>query len=79
MKYAKYILTISIILASFSGFSQVMEPGDPGGTPVGEEPLGGGAPVGSGTLILLGLGAAYGGYKMNNSTQILQEPADLDN
>jgi len=68
MKYAKYILTLSIILASFVGFAQVKEPGDPGGTPVGEPPLGGGAPIGGGTLILLGLGAAYGGFKVKKST-----------
>lgn len=63
MKYAKYILALAIILASFVGFSQVKEPGDPGGSPSGEPPLGGGAPVGEGMLILLGLGTAYGAFK----------------
>ena len=69
MKYAKYILTLSIILASFVGFSQVKEPGDPGGTPTGQPPLGGGAPIGGGTLILLGLGAAYGGFKIKKTDE----------
>lgn len=63
MKYAKFIITIFLILASFTGFTQVKEPGDPGGTPTGEPPLGGGAPIGGGTLILLSLGAFYGVYK----------------
>lgn len=77
MKYAKYILTLAIILTSFVGFTQVKEPGDPGGTPTGEPPLGGGAPVGGGMLILMGLGAAYGAFK-TVPTKEEEEPADLD-
>ena len=79
MKYAKYILTISIIISSFSGFTQIVEPGDPGGSPIGEEPLGGSAPIGSGTLILLGLGAAYGGFKVKDTKQKSKESIDSDN
>jgi len=36
-------------------------PGEPGG-----DPIGGGAPVGSGLVILLTMGAAYGGKKLYN-------------
>ncbi len=75
MKYVKYTLTLAIILASFVGFSQVKEPGDPGGNPAGEPPLGGGAPVGGGMLILLGLGAAYGAFKVVPSKE--EEAVDL--
>ena len=76
MKYTKYILTLAFILASFIGFSQVKEPGDPGGSPSGEPPLGGGAPVGSGMLILLGLGATYGAFKVVPSKE--EETVDMD-
>jgi len=43
--------------------AQVMGPSDPGAAPSGQ-PIGGGAPVGSGLFILLGLGAAYGGKEV---------------
>lgn len=39
-------------------------PGDPGGDPGGGDPIGGGAPIGGGLVILLSLGAAYGGKKL---------------
>ena len=45
--------------------AQVMAPSDPGSAPQGQ-PIGGGAPVGGGLFILLGLGAAYGGKKVYN-------------
>lgn len=43
---------------------QMMGPEDPGGDPIGEDPIGGGAPIGNGIGILLALGAAYGGKKL---------------
>ena len=46
-------------------FAQYTAPGDPGGDPTGNPPLGGSAPVGGGTFILLGLGAAYGAKKLS--------------
>ena len=69
MKYTKFVIAIALILASFTGFTQVKEPGDPGGTPTGEPPLGGGAPIGSGTFILLGLGTLYATYKRRVVTE----------
>jgi len=68
MKYKKYILSILIVLTSFYSFSEKTDgPGDPGNDPQvgGDPPLGGGAPIGSGIAILIGLGAAYGGYKIH--------------
>ena len=48
--------TLSIILTA-----QSSAPGDPGGGPEGgdEDPIGGGAPIGSGMIILGLLGGAY--------------------
>ena len=73
MKYTKYILTLAIILITFVGFAQVKEPGDPGGTPVGEPPLGGGAPVGGGVFVLMGLGLAYGAVKTVSKKETEEE------
>lgn len=40
-------------------------PVDPGGEPEGSDPpLGGGAPVGEGTIVMLIMAAAYGGKKV---------------
>ena len=58
------ILLISLIsitpLISFSSDG----PGEPPGEPDPGSPLGGGAPIGSGLVILMTLGAAYGGKKL---------------
>lgn len=68
----KNIITLTIILATALSPAILMAqsdgPGNPGGEPGGETPIGGGAPVGSGLAILMGMGAAYGGrklYKLN--------------
>jgi hypothetical protein len=60
----KTLLVISFltVLPLFS-VGQSTDPGDPGGGPTGP-PVGGGAPIGGGLFILLGLGAAYGGKKV---------------
>ncbi len=64
MKRLKIILLLLSLQVSFIGFAQSTGPSDPGNDPTGEEPpLGGGAPIGSGTLLLLGLGAFYGSIK----------------
>jgi len=46
--------------------AQTKDPGDPPGGPgePGGDPIGGGAPIGSGLVILLTMGAAYGGKKL---------------
>ena len=56
------IIKILLMLSGF--FSNVLfaqGPPDPGGSPVfSSPPLGGGAPIGNGTFILVTLGIAYG-------------------
>ncbi len=66
MKKLLSIITLAVIvfLTATPTFAQSTQPGDPGGDPTGEPPIGGGAPIGGGTLILLALGAAYGGKKV---------------
>ena len=46
--------------------AQTKDPGDPpgGGGDPGGDPIGGGAPIGSGLVILLTMGAVYGGKKL---------------
>jgi len=65
MKKLIYII-VMIIISNIpqSSFSQTKIPDPPfqhGSTH--DEPNGGGAPIGGGVLILLGLGVAYGGKK----------------
>jgi len=61
--YFKFLIVIIFYFSSIATFGQTTEPDDPGGDPVGEDPLGGGAPISSGTFLLLSLGAAYGSKK----------------
>jgi len=56
------IMIMSMLLIPL--FTIADEPGDPGSEPSGQTPIGGGAPIGSGTFILIALGAAYGGKKV---------------
>ena len=44
-------------------------PKDPPTDPIDEEPLGGGAPLSGGTLLLVIIGAAYGSYKLSHAIQ----------
>ena len=57
-----FILMVVMFLMTSPIVAQQTSPGDPGGTPTGP-PMGGGAPIGGGTFILLALGLAYGGKK----------------
>lgn len=63
MKFFKLIIVLFLIF-TFPYTTIATDPPDPGGSPIGEPPLGGGAPLGSGLFVLLGLGAAYGGRKL---------------
>ena len=70
MKNIKAIIAF-IIISLFIGmqglFAQATTPGNPPGSPqAGDQPIGGGAPVGSGLVILLSLGAGYGAKKIYN-------------
>jgi hypothetical protein len=69
------ILTAFFFVLSFVVTAQTNSPGandgkgdtpsGPGGAPTpGDPSMGGGAPIGGGTLILIALGAAYGGKKV---------------
>ena len=58
----KIFLLIIVLFITVIAFAQDPPP-PPGENPSRDTPLGGGAPIGSGLLILLGLGAAYGGFK----------------
>ena len=64
----KSIITLLIIIGSVTTtnlLAQVPPPPPPGHGQSGNVP-GGNAPIGGGLLILLGLGAAYGGRKLYN-------------
>lgn len=69
MKKIKSLLVVIFCVVSLTGYSQMLSPEDPGGEPVGEDPLGGGAPLTSGTIILVLLGVAYGGKKTYELTR----------
>jgi hypothetical protein len=66
MKKITITITAILLLIALPFFvsAQQKSPGDPGGEPTGSDPpLGGGAPLGGGLIILIGLGAIYGGKK----------------
>ncbi|MBC8320128.1 MAG: hypothetical protein H8E34_05335 [Bacteroidetes bacterium] len=64
MKKIKFILAGLLVAFALNVLSQV-PPDPPGGHgSSGDAGAGGGAPIGSGLLILLGLAAAYGGTKL---------------
>ncbi len=66
-KYISFITVLVVILFfAIAGLNaQSMAPSDPpGGPEAGDDPIGGGAPISGGTLIILGLAAAYGGKKV---------------
>ncbi len=56
-------LIISLLLPPVLFSQDVPPPPPPGHDQTGNQSGGRGAPVGSGLLILLGLGGAYGGFK----------------
>ena len=64
MKKIKYIIACLLIAFTLNVFSQPNPPGNHGSG--NNEAPGGGAPIGGGLLILLGLGAVYGGKKLYN-------------
>jgi len=67
MKNNIKILTISILITVASFITTNVKADDPPPPPPGHEETGnvpgGGAPIGGGLFILLGLGAAYGGFR----------------
>lgn len=68
------VLSGFFIVMSFLSIANTTEPGDPGSEPgTGDTPLGGPAPIGSGMTILIGLGAAYGCFKLNKKEDSKEE------
>ncbi len=77
MKTIKKIIGLAILILFFAPLTQVMAqgsppppPGDVGG---GDTPIGGNAPIGTGLVILTTLGLAYGGKKVYDARQKLEE------
>ena len=64
VKYYKFLIIVLFSLLSITSYGQMLEPDDPGGDPVGEDPLGGGAPISGGTLLLISMGVAYGASRL---------------
>ena len=60
------VLATTNLFAVAVGENGTRGPGDPGGEPTGEPPLGGNAPIGSGVLIFAGLSLAYGAKRIYN-------------
>lgn len=67
---AVFFITFTVALNSLT--AQPMPGGDPSGDP-GNTPVGGYAPVGSGLVILLALGAGYGTRKVYNARKKILE------
>lgn len=63
INFTKILVITTFFFFSLTASGQMLEPDDPGGDPVGEDPLGGGAPIDGGTLILAGIGLFYGARK----------------
>lgn len=59
-KIKSLLLVFALVLASLTLSSQPPPDATPQGNPVGDEP----APIGSGLVILMALGAGYGVVKM---------------
>lgn len=78
MKNEFRILAISLTLGLFIGMSAISlaqppnPPGDHGSTG-NQAPGGGMAPIGSGLIVLLGMGVAYGAKKVFNARKKLEE------
>jgi hypothetical protein len=78
MKNKFRILAISLtvgLLIGISAISIAQPPNPPGGhgSEGNQAPAGGLAPIGSGLVILLGMGAAYGTKKLFNARKKLEE------
>lgn len=66
------LLAFGLILFGFAALGQVPDP--PGGHgQTGDQPAGGGAPIGSGLTLLIALGVAYGARKTYFAWKNLEE------
>ena len=65
MKTIKKITGLAILILFFAPLSQVLaQPDPPPQNGDGDVPIGGNAPISGGSIILIGLAAAYGGKKV---------------
>lgn len=66
----RYLLVILFFVFGIS-FSFAQDPGDPGGAPAGDPPVGDTAvPIDGGAVLLLAAGAAYGAKKLRDKKKI---------
>ncbi len=79
IKYLKkIIISLVFVFATSFSFAQMMSPQDPGNGPTGSDPpVGGGAPISGGIIVLLTLGAAYGGKKVVDLAKKTGQDTDL--
>ncbi|MDP2722914.1 MAG: hypothetical protein Q8O72_09160 [Bacteroidales bacterium] len=64
-KIVSTLMISAMLLLPLLTIGQMRGPSDPGGGPTGSDPpIGGGAPIGSGLVFLLTMGAVYGGKKL---------------
>jgi len=70
----KYLLLIFFMIIAIHSSAQD-GPGDPGGNPDGggNDPLGGDAPLSGGTVLLITIGAIYGGKKIFDLKKLEKE------
>ena len=77
MKTVKKIIGLAILILFFAPLTLVMAQGGPPPPPPGDvdgdTPIGGNAPIGTGLVILSTLGLAYGGKKVYDARQKLEE------
>jgi len=62
------LIIVPVIIVSASS-----PPPPPPGPGTGEDPIGGAAPIGSGLVLLISMGAAYGAKKVYNARKKLEE------
>ena len=64
------LIIVPVIIASASAPPPPPPPGGPG---TGDTPIGGMAPIGSGIVLLISMGAAYGAKKIYDARKRLEE------
>lgn len=67
------VITAMIVLPALTAASSSPPPPPPGGPGTGDIPIGGSAPVGSGLVLLLSMGAAYGAKKLYDARKKIEE------
>ena len=71
--FSLIVIVAMIVLPVLEAASSSPPPPPPGGPAPGDIPIGGSAPVGSGLVLLLSMGAAYGAKKLYDARKKLEE------